>query len=232
MDKLILHSRFERVRRAYDFTVEQYKNNIDPFKDIPEAFKESENFKKLISEAGPLCNSGAPDVKAYLMPEPGMKHIDIGCGANLVNHHLHRWSSTYYGVDISPKLIQAMKEFINRSHLSIGGLWLAEAADLPFADSSFDISSLIGVLEYCDLDYTEKSLKELHRVLRPGAGLVLDIPNLDHELCRTMFELESYLQRPNIPKERAAFEAILRTIFSIKKVDDSQVMLKYFLSKK
>lgn len=232
MNSVDMGLQLERMRRAYDLTVEQYYNNIDPFTKVPKDFKELENFKRLIEETKKSCNNGAPDVKEYLAPKPVDKYLDVGCGANLANYRLDLWPCEFYGVDISPKLIKAMKDFVLRKNLKIGGLWVAEAAELPFADFYFDIASMIGVLEYCTLEYTEKSLKELHRVLKPNARLILDIPNLNHDLCQTMFELEKYLQRPNIPKERTAFEAILKPLFSIKRYDDSQVMLKYFVTRR
>lgn len=231
MTDINMDEQLERIRRAYDNTVAQYHYNIDPFADVPAAFKESENFKSLIKEAEKSCNSGAPDVKEYLAPAPGQKFLDVGCSANLANYRLDKWPSEFYGIDISSKLIHAMTGFVKRNQLSIGGLWVAESADLPFADCFFHLASMIGVLEYCTLPYIEKSLQELYRVLKPKARVVLDIPNLNHELCQTMFELERYLKRPNIPKERSAFEAVLNPFFSIYRVDDSQVMLKYFLKK-
>jgi ubiquinone/menaquinone biosynthesis C-methylase UbiE len=69
-----------------------------------------------------------------------------------------------------------MKNFAERKQVSIGGLYVAEVSELPFDDNFFDIAAVIGVLEYCSLEYIEKSLVELNRVLKPGSRLVLDVP--------------------------------------------------------
>ena len=45
-------------------------------------------------------------------------------------------------------------------------------------------------------------------------------------------KLEEYLGRPNIPKSRAEFESLLAPLFTTIKVDDSCVMLKYFVTAK
>ena len=106
---------------------------------------------------------------------------------------------------------------------------MAEITELPYEDSFFDIGQLIGVLEYCSFDYCQQALQEMSRVLKSNARFIVDIPNLLHPLCQTMFKLEEYMDRPNIPKERSEFEDILVPFFSIDRVDDSQVMIKYFV---
>ena len=200
----------EQVRRAYDLTVEQYRSGTDWLSQMPEAFKNSAEFQALMQEP---CNSGAPENRQYLDPQPGMLFLDVGCCANLANHRLDQWPSTYYGVDISSALIETMQGFAASQQVPIGGLHVAEITDLPFDADFFDIADVIGVLEYCTLDHIKCALVELHRVLKPDARMVVDIPNLAHPLVETMFQLESYLKRPNVPKPRAAFEQLLTPLF-------------------
>ena len=126
-------------------------------------------------------------------------------------------------------MIEATQGFATDHQIVVGGLHVAEVVDLPFDAQSFDIAEVIGVLEYCTLDYTERSLFELHRVLKAGARMVVDIANLAHPLVETMFQLENHLGRPNVPKPRAAFERLLTPLFTVDRVDDSRVMLKYFV---
>jgi SAM-dependent methyltransferase len=221
-----MEQQLEQVRQAYDLTVDQYRSGTDWLAQVPEAFKNSPEFQALMQEP---CNSSAPENRQYLDPQPGMRFLDVGCCANLANHRLDQWPSTYYGVDISPALIEAMQGFVANHQISIGGLHVAEVADLPFETDFFDIADVIGVLEYCTLDHTERALAELNRVLKPGAKMVVDIPNLAHPLVETMFQLEDYLGRPNVPKPQAAFERLLTPLFAIDRVDDSHVMLKYFV---
>ena len=216
------------IRKAYDLTVEQYKNGIDPLADLPDDIKNSPGFETIIRDKNQL-NSGAKDIKEYLEPKPGMRFLDAGCCANLVNYRLDKWQSIYYGVDISPKLIKAMRNFATSKNLSIGGLWVVDITKLPFEDNLFDIAAVIGVFEYCTLEYIKESLVELKRVLKPKAKMVLDIPNLEQPDINLMFKIEEFSGRPNIPNSKSAFEKILKPLFTIERIDDSRVMIKYFV---
>lgn len=220
----------ERIRKAYNLTVEQYNKGFDSFTNVPKNFKNTPDFKAFLEGTGPLLTgSGVPEYKEYLAPKSGMRFLDAGCCANLANYRLDKWGSTYYGVDIAPALINAMKGFVKHNQISIGGLYVAEITRLPFDDCFFDVAAVIGVLEYCSFGYTKAALSELNRVLKIQSKMVLDIPNLEHPHVNTMFKLEEYLARPNIPKSRSAFEKILASLFSVERVDDSRIMLKYFV---
>ena len=220
---------FYLIRKAYDRTVEQYMKGVDPLDSVPDDIANLPGYVEITNNND--LSSGAPDIKDYLQPEKGMRYLDAGCCANLVIHRLDQWPSLYYGVDISPALISAMKVFADKHGISIGALHVTDVANLPFDDAFFDIASLIGVLEYCTIEYTESALVELRRVLRSHARMVLDIPNLQHPHVQTMFKMEEYLGRPNIPKSRKAFERLLNRFFVTDRVEDSRVMLKYFVYK-
>ena len=126
-------------------------------------------------------------------------------------------------------LIAAMKDFVTRRRIFIGGLHVADISKLPFDDSFFDIAAVIGVLEYCTLEYIGASLRELNRVLKPGARAVLDIPNQNHPHISDMVKLEEYLGRRIFVHPRSQFENMLAPLFSIESMDDSRVMTKYFV---
>jgi len=222
-----MDDQFEKIRRAYDLTVEQFRKRINPLESVPDDIRNTDFFQSINSSSN--LNSSATDIRQYLSPETGMKFLDAGCSANLANYNLGEWPSTYYGVDISPVLIEAMKRFAKRTKISIGGLYVADISGLPFENNFFDIAAIIGVLEYCTLEYIESSLQELHRVLKPGAKAVIDLPNPDHPHATDMQRLETYLGRPNFLHSRSDFEKLLKSTFRIDITDDSQVMTKYFV---
>jgi ubiquinone/menaquinone biosynthesis C-methylase UbiE len=223
----------EQIRKAYDLAAEQYKKGIHPLKDVPKDFKNSIDFKTFMKDSDPsIIGSNAPENKEYLAPEKGMRFLDAGCGANLANYEFHEWPSIFFGVDISTALIDEMKSYANKHRIQIGGLYVAEITNMPFDDSYFDIALLIGVLEYYSLQYARRALEEVNRVLKPSARMIVDIPNLAHAHVDIMFKLEAYLKRPNIPKLRGDFEKILKPLFYIDNIDDSKVMLKYFVRTK
>ena len=220
-------NQLERIRRAYDLTVEEYDKDRDPFDKLPAEFRRSTEFTTFLDSCKD-CNSGCRDIKLWLSPQPGMRFLDAGCAAGLASYRLDRWPSTYYGVDISPGLIQAMKGFVSREGISVGGLYVADIADTPFADDFFDIAAVIGVFEYHGLTYIRKALAELKRILKPGARIVMDIPNQEHLHNTVMVELESLLGRPHVPFSRSSFEDLLKPLFDIDDIDDAKVMIKYF----
>jgi len=222
-----MNSELDKIRQAYDLTVEQQANGIDVLATVPEHIQNMPGYRDIIND--PSTGSGAPGIKEYLKPEIGMSFLDAGCCANLANYRLDKWPSIYFGIDISPLLINSMRSFVKKNRISIGGLYNTDVANMPFDDDFFDIASAIGVLEYCTLEYTEQALQELGRVLKPAARIVLDIPNLAHPYVETMFRLEEHLGRPNIPKARPAVERILEYLFCIERINDSGVMIKYFL---
>ena len=223
-----MDSQLEKIRKAYDLTVEQFRKGINPLDSVPEEVKNSPGCKSLMADSAVL-GSAAPDIKKYLAPERGMCFLDVGCSANLVNYRLDLWPSTYYGVDISPRLVDAMKGFVHREQISVGGLHVAEISKLPFDDNFFDIAAVIGVLEYCTLHYIRGALMELNRVLKPDARVVLDIPNRNHPYAKDMARLEKYLDRPNFLHSRPKFEKLLKPLFLTERIDDSRVMIKYFV---
>lgn len=218
----------DRVRKAYDLTVEQYNKGINSLDDVPEEIKNSPFYTSLIADRR-ILSSAAPDIREYLTPKHGMRFLDVGCCANIVNYHLDRWPSIYYGIDISPGLISAMKDFVGRKRISIGGLHVADVSRLPFDDNFFDIAAVIGVLEYCTLKYIREALLELNRVLRSKSRAVLDIPNQNHPHARDMARLGKHLERPIFLHNRSAFEKLLTPLFLTEGIDDSRVMIKYFV---
>jgi SAM-dependent methyltransferase len=224
----VMKNQLDTIKKAYDLTVEQYRMGINPFDDVPDDIKNSPFFKSLTVD-GSALDSSATDIKEYLAPVAGMRFLDVGCSANIVNYRLDRWPSTYYGVDISPKLVEAMKNFVKREQITVGGLYVAQVTGFPFDDDFFDICTVIGVMEYGTLEYAGEALIELNRVLKPGAQAVIDIPNINHPYVTDMMRLEKHLGRTIFVHPRSAFEKILKPLFTTERIDDSQVMIKYFV---
>ena len=219
----------DKIKDAYNKSLEDYYRGVDPLRNLPPELQNSPGIKALLEEsAGNNLNSGSPDIKEYLDPKPGMKYLDGGCCGNLAVYRPDKWASTYYGIDISDKMIEAMKGFAEKKKLKIGRLYVSELANMPFEDNLFDIASVIGVFEYCPLDYIEKAIGELHRVLKPGSRAVLDFPNPNHTHYNDMCKLEEFLGRKVIEKSREDFEKLLLKNFKINFVNADAIMIKYY----
>jgi len=92
--------------------------------------------------------------------EPGMRVLDVGCGKAFLLHDLCESvpGLEVAGVDVSSYAIADAKDTVR------GGLRVADAAELPFADDSFDLVISINVLHNLRCPDLERALKEIERV--------------------------------------------------------------------
>jgi len=109
-----------------------------------------------------------PAVLALLGDVAGLRILDAGCGPGLYAEELLARGADVVAVDASPPMVElAARRLGSRaaSHrVDLNG-------PLPFADGEFDVVLCALVIHHVD-DRTT-TLRELHRVLRPGGGLVL-----------------------------------------------------------
>jgi SAM-dependent methyltransferase len=96
-----------------------------------------------------------------LLPRPGRRTLDLGCGEGRVGAALVRRGHSVVGVDSSP----AMVELARDRHEAL----VADAGDLPFEDSSFDL--VVAYMAVMNLDDPEAGLREAGRVLERGGSL-------------------------------------------------------------
>src|SRR5437762_8414700 len=97
----------------------------------------------------------------------GMRVLDLGCGNGCYTQELAQRAESVCGIDLHMPHLQAFREAIPRVQGS--------AEHLPFASESFDVVTMIEVLEHTDCD--TKVLAECFRVLKPGGLLALFVPN-------------------------------------------------------
>lgn len=104
--------------------------------------------------------------------EPGKDDfvLDIACGTAGWLSVVNRVSANIFGSDISGIALRTAKD-----RLPSAGLCLSLGEQLPFAERRFDIVTCLGSLEHF-LDQ-KKALDEMVRVARPGAKVVILVPN-------------------------------------------------------
>lgn len=103
---------------------------------------------------------------------PGDVVLDIGCRRgglhNLIQEAQQRIE--YYGIDISAQVIRRVTD------ADSGHFGVADVMDgLPFPDHMFDWVFMLEVLEH--VENPTRCLREIKRVLNPGGGLIVSIPN-------------------------------------------------------
>jgi ubiquinone/menaquinone biosynthesis methyltransferase len=109
--------------------------------------------------------------------KPGDTCLDLCCGSGDLALRLARRvgkSGKVYGVDFSPNLLLSARQRSTAQYPQPAITWVeADVLNLPFEDNSFGAATMgYGLRNITDI---EGSLKELHRVLQPGAkAAILD----------------------------------------------------------
>lgn len=108
------------------------------------------------------------------LPVPASARVlDAGCGpGNLVPEFASRYRQVC-AMDASPRMLHIARA--NGAGLGNVAYQVGSIEDLPYGDGSFDLVCSAGVIEY--LQHWDTALSELHRVLRPGAVLILPTTN-------------------------------------------------------
>lgn len=103
-----------------------------------------------------------------LVPPPGRRTLDLGCGEGRVARDLAARGHSVVGIDASPTLVGLAREADPDGEYLVG-----DAAALPFEDASFDLVIAYNVL--MDVDDMAGAVGEAARVLEPGGRLCLSI---------------------------------------------------------
>jgi ubiquinone/menaquinone biosynthesis C-methylase UbiE len=104
--------------------------------------------------------------------------LDIGCGTGANLPMLRRFAGKdgrVTAVDFSPLALQFARDHLSdEKDAARLSMLQGDALHLPFEDASFDVVTMLDVLEHlCD---DGRALSEVHRVLKPGGALVLSVP--------------------------------------------------------
>jgi ubiquinone/menaquinone biosynthesis C-methylase UbiE len=136
--------------------------------------------------------------------------LEIGCGIGLVSSYLaNEYGIDVYGTDFDPEEIQLAKQLNNeRDNLHFK---VEDAADLSFADNSFDLAISQNVFHH--IPNWQKAVSEIQRVLRPCGYLIwLDLvfPALLKKMFKSLTKNYGLYTLNDIHSEfnRAGFETV------------------------
>jgi SAM-dependent methyltransferase len=93
--------------------------------------------------------------------------LDVGCGTGTMLTYLQAFGDAE-GVDIDEEAIGYCRE------RGLQSVQLGEATKLPYPDDSFDLVTILDVVEHLDDDVA--AFREMRRVLRPGGRLLVTVP--------------------------------------------------------
>ena len=106
----------------------------------------------------------------------GARILDVGCGPGELVLSLRNKGYDVWGVDISPVMVsEAIALLHGNGFMEPGRIAVGDIETLEFDDCSFDVVVAAGVIEYQRDD--ERALSEMHRVLKPGGLLILNVTN-------------------------------------------------------
>ena len=118
---------------------------------------------------GPTLHPGRIQAIQHMNIQPGERVLEVGVGTG-INLPLYPKQATVTGIDFSSSMLEKARERAARKGLRNMRLLQMDAADLKFADDSFDIvyaPYLISVVPD-----PVKVAREMRRVCRPGGRII------------------------------------------------------------
>jgi ubiquinone/menaquinone biosynthesis C-methylase UbiE len=118
----------------------------------------------------PIIQNEGPAVRALMDELPEGRILDAACGTGRHTTHLAELGREVVGTEIVPAMLDKAK-----AKLPSVEFHEADLADLPFEDASFD-GAVCG-LAFLHLPDINPATRELARVLKPGAPLIISVPH-------------------------------------------------------
>ena len=118
-----------------------------------------------------LRYSMQPEIPEFAKFHEGKDKImlEVGVGAGTDFLQWVRAGAKAYGIDLTEEAIEHVKHRLNLYNLEAEGYVVADSENLPFDDNTFDIIYSWGVIHHTP--DTEKALKEIIRVCKPGGKM-------------------------------------------------------------
>jgi ubiquinone/menaquinone biosynthesis C-methylase UbiE len=127
-------------------------------------------------------------VLKQLQPAAGDNVLDIGCGVGTFAYHSAKAGAKATGVDYSTKSIETARKLCEKFGVANRTQFVVSSAlTLPFADNTFNKIVAADFIEHIYDNEKVVMLKEIVRVAKPGARLVIFTPNKIREDLGTLY---------------------------------------------
>ena len=126
-----------------------------------------------------FLRNGQRSVISLLDIKPGMHFLDVGCGTGWAAGEVARLAGgkgEFYGVDLSPKMIEkAQENFGGREEMHF---LRANVENIPLESDFFD--AMICTNSFHHYPRPDRALAEMHRLLKPGGKVFILDPTADN----------------------------------------------------
>ncbi|HKX44587.1 MAG TPA: class I SAM-dependent methyltransferase [Burkholderiaceae bacterium] len=117
-----------------------------------------------------------PRVIAMCEPLEGKKVLDLGCGEGYVSRMLRNRGAHVIGLDVSERMIALARQAEEARPLGIR-YDTADAVTADLGDASVDLVVAVFLFNYLDVERMRKTMRNVHRMLRPGGHFVFAVPH-------------------------------------------------------
>ncbi|RTE80412.1 hypothetical protein BHE90_005114 [Fusarium euwallaceae] len=114
-----------------------------------------------------------PKLQSMAKDNPKLKLLDVGAGSGTISTSLARYIPDGHvtATDISDEILVRAREYADSQGVTNIEFKRADVFELPFSDSTFDVTHAHQVL--CHLDTPTEAIQEMIRVTKPGGVVSL-----------------------------------------------------------
>jgi len=121
------------------------------------------------------------EVTALLGDPSSWRCLDVGGDNGVISYLLRGMGGKWSSADLNPQTVSAIRSLVGDE------VYLLNGAVLPFSDATFDKVAIVDYLEHIHDD--AGLVAELHRAMRPGGTLILNVPHLKRSPLRAFRHL-------------------------------------------
>ncbi len=160
------------------------------------------------------CDEKYKIIKSEICKHSKISVADIGCGFGryLKQLYAHYPDNSYYGVDLSRKIMQSIPDNINKKE---GAL-----TNIPYPDDSFDITYACEALEHA-IDI-KSSVHEMARVTKNGGKIIIIDKNIDKLGAWELGESEQWFDVEQLKNIMLEFCSEVKCVTDISENKESQ----------
>ncbi|MDJ0900285.1 MAG: methyltransferase domain-containing protein [Xenococcus sp. MO_188.B8] len=145
-------------------------------------------------QAGTLQNRIASKFWELKLPQKKQTWLDIGCGLSFLIYPWYEWNAFFSGQEVSTvarDILMSRGPQLNSKLFR--GVKLGAGHLLAYENGQFDGAIATGWSCYYPLDYWERVIDEVKRVLKPNGSFIFDVIDPESPLAEDWAILETYL---------------------------------------